>query len=132
MNDEELFEGSATAEAESESQIQGPPVEFHSSGTEPDIAALPEEVLVDHEAPSVPLLSEAEAGPLALSESSPSLSPTEPVASASPPSMAVHAEATIKAWFADTFTNMIATGRIREREVEALLQDLLRRLALRS
>ena len=42
----------------------------------------------------------------------------------------IHAEATIRGWFSDVFNNFIATGRVREREAEAYLQDLLRRLGL--
>jgi hypothetical protein len=40
----------------------------------------------------------------------------------------IHAAITIRGWFHDTFNNLIATGRVRERDAEAYLQDLLHRL----
>ncbi len=73
----------------------------------------------------------AEAGLVAVASSD--LPPLqEPVSSASPvaPAAPVHAETTIRGWFNDTFANLIATGRVRDRDAEASLQDLLNRLHL--
>jgi hypothetical protein len=42
----------------------------------------------------------------------------------------IHADSTIRGWFSDVFSNLIATGRVREREAEVYLQDLLKRLGL--
>ena len=50
------------------------------------------------------------------------------VASPVPLAAPAHAEATVRGWFVDTFNNLIATGRVREREAQAFLQDLLKRL----
>jgi hypothetical protein len=101
---------------------------------EPSEPALPETVLTD---PST------EAGQVALAgdllppspepvASVPSLPEAPPVAVASPvaPAAPPAAEATIRSWAADTFTNLVATGRLREREAEAFVQDLLKRLGL--
>ena len=81
--------------------------------------------------------TKAEGAPAISTEAPPS--PPEPTPSAPtqealipvpsrPPAAPAHAESTIKGWFADTFNNLVATGRIREREAEAFLQDLLKRL----
>ena len=95
----------------------------------------PSEAEPPMELPAEPTLpppsTEAEAGLIAAATSEPPPSP-EPVSSASPvhPAAPPHVEVTIRAWFIDTFANLVATGRIREREVEMYLQDLLHRLHL--
>jgi len=114
------------AHEEALQELSGPPI-----ADEP----LPEPTLLE-DVIAEPL---AESEPVALTISDeaplPPLPPLEDLAPSASPTLAAmppHAEITIKAWFVDTFTNLVATGRLREREVEALLQDLLLRLGLRS
>lgn len=56
----------------------------------------------------------------------PPVSTASPVAEAAP----IHYAATIRTWFNDTFANLVASGRVREREAHAALLDLLHRLGL--
>jgi hypothetical protein len=71
------------------------------------------------EVSTVTILPPVEPPPASVPEASPTLA-----------AMPSHAAPTIKSWFSDIFANLVATGRVREHEAEAFLQDLLKRLGL--
>src|SRR6266404_642750 len=70
---------------------------------------------------------------IAAEESTPIPTPESILTNASPtlPLLPVHADTTIRGWFAD-YSNQLATSGMKAIQIEYMLQDLLRRLGLRS
>lgn len=63
--------------------------------------------------------------------SAPASEPVLPVASPVLPLLPIHADTTIRGWFAD-YSNQLIAGGMPAPRVENMLQDLLRRLGLRN
>lgn len=116
--------GSSTSESLPEEPPFGPeePIEQPVQEPEPDL---------EQEPPVEELPLEE---PLSLPEDTLVTLVVDPlvVASPVPEAMPPHAEITIRGWFADTFNSLVASGSVRERTSESALQDLLKRLGLRS
>lgn len=92
-------------------EIQGP---FEGEKAAQEITTAPTEAVLSEDVLAAPIVVED--------------SPPPVIASPTLPPLPASTSATIRSWAADTFNNLVATGRMREREAESAVQDLLRRL----